>query len=145
MRRGSSGRRQPSVTGAMLTRTWSSSPASWNWPTRSPPPTSQTLRSAGGLDHLGVHGGDVALHEPEVDAGDRRELAVREDPARPVGVERLPALGMLEQLLVVEHPLVGRGAHRHGADVVEERGEPGALVLPLDGEEPVQRVVARRR
>src|SRR5918995_218821 len=45
IRRGSSGAPAPSVTGAIDTMTSSSSPASANWPARSPPPTIQMFRS----------------------------------------------------------------------------------------------------
>ena len=51
------------------------------------------VAAVGGRDHLGVHRGDVALHEADVGAGDRGELAVAEDPGRPVGVNRCQRSG----------------------------------------------------
>src|SRR5436190_4138308 len=42
---------------------------------------------------------------------------------------------------MVEHPFVGRRAHRHSADRGEEARECGVAFRPLDFEEPVERVV----
>jgi hypothetical protein len=78
---------------------------------------------AGDLDHLGVHRPRFPLHEPQVGVGDRGQLPVREHPAGGVAVVLPPLLGMIEQLLVLEDPLVGRRTHRHRPDLTEESGE----------------------
>src|SRR3954453_14808898 len=70
--------------------------------------------------HLCVDPPDVALDEADVRVRDPREVPVGEHPARDVTVELVPSRRMFEQLLVVEHPLVRRRAHRHGTDGADE-------------------------
>ena len=69
IRRGSSGAPPPSVTGAIETITSSSSPASANWPARSPPPTIQMFRPPAARDHLLVHRCDVGARELDAASG----------------------------------------------------------------------------
>ena len=88
-----------------------------------------------------MNGRNVTLHEVERDSWNRRQRPMGEDPARGVAVVRVPLLRMIEQTLVIEHPLVGRRAHRHRADIAEEAHEVLFSRRPLDLEEPVKRGV----
>ena len=140
MRRGSSGRPAPRVTGVIPRCTSSRSPASANWPTRSPPPMTQTSCAVRGRDQLVVHRGDVAGDEPHVDTRDAGQVLVGEHPQRAVAVELGVLLGVLGEV-VVEHPAVRRGAGDHRPDPADER-VPAAVVLAVRHlEEPVQGVV----
>ena len=85
--------------------------------------------------------GHVAAHEVQVDARHRRQVPVGEHPAGPVLVVALPLLGVREQVVVGEHPLVGRRPHHHRADAPDEL-VPGPVVRVAGHlEEPVERVV----
>ncbi|MEO5662717.1 MAG: amino acid--tRNA ligase-related protein, partial [Nocardioides sp.] len=95
----------------------------------------QFLLAVGRGHHLGVHVLHIARRER--DPGLWRELAVGEHPGRLLVGPRLAGVGV-----VIEDPLVGRGAHADGADVLDEVAvvERTGLVLVLH-EEPVERVV----
>src|SRR3954447_2180702 len=95
--------------------------------------------------HLCVDRPDVALDEADVRVRDPREVPVGEHPARDVTVEIAPSHRMFEQLLVVEHPLVRRRAHRHGTDGADEclpAVFPMGVVVGF--EEPIERVLLVR-
>src|SRR5215211_1533455 len=97
---------------------------------------------AAGFGHLLVHRRHLALDEANVRSRNRWELPVGEHPARRVPVVAAPLVRLLEQVVVLEHPLVGRRPHRHRAHIGEERFERMlAVSLAVDFEEPVERVV----
>src|SRR5512132_1689026 len=92
--------------------------------------------------HLLVRRYDVALDELDPRSGNRRERPVREDPARRISVVAAPLIGLLQQVVVLEDPLVRGRAHRRGPDLGEECAEGIlALLLAVDLEEPVEGVV----
>jgi hypothetical protein len=99
----------------------------------------------GRFGHPLVYGRDIALDERDRRSGDRRQLRMREHPARRVAVEAPPLRRIVERALVLQHPLVRRSSHRHRADLREERGE-GVLAAgrALDLEKPLERVALVR-
>jgi hypothetical protein len=67
-----------------------------------------------------MHRANVAAHELQIRARHSGQVTVREDPAWGVAVVGAPSLRVREEVVVIEHPLEGRGAHRHRADAGEE-------------------------
>ena len=120
--------------------TSSSSPASANWPARSPPPTIHTFLPAAARTISACTGAYVATHEPEVGVRHGSQLPVREDPAGDV-VGPLPVGRILVRELVTEDPLVCRRPHRQRADACEElRVVQEAAMVLVAREQPVERV-----
>ena len=68
-------------------------------------------------------------------------MAVGEYPGRNVAVERRPLVRMVEQRLVLQHPLVGRRTHGEGADIGEEGLERTAVTARIRFEQPVETVL----
>ena len=67
---------------------------------------------------------------------------MREDPARRLTVVAVPFIGVIEEILVVDHPLVRGRSHRHRAYPREEACERIIVtLLSIDIEEPGERVV----
>jgi hypothetical protein len=97
------------------------------------------------LRHLLMNWANVSVRESDVRSRNGRQRPVREYPARRLTVVGMPLFGVVEQMLVVEHPLVGGRSHRHRTDLREEARERIIVTLPsIDIEEPGERVVLVR-
>ena len=131
----------PSVTGAIITRTSSSSPASANWPARSPPPTIQTFRPAAASTIRSCTVAMSALVNSIPASGTTGSCRCVKTAARDV-VRPLPFRRILVLELVVEDPFVRRRAHGECADAGDELAVVQRPVgLLLASEQPGQRVV----
>src|SRR4029453_18580003 len=97
------------------------------------------------LRHLLMNWANVSVRESDVRSRNGRQRPVREYPARRLTVVGMPLFGVVEQMLVVEHPLVGGRSHRHRPYLREEARERIIVTLPsIDIEEPGERVVLVR-
>ena len=140
-RRGRSGLPEPSVTGATETRISSRRPASANWPTRSPPPTSQTSPSPAAsrisAQIARRHRGGSGCRRPATSG------SAREDSTKlTTSPSRTTSRDARARSLVLDDPLVGRRAHDERADALEEAREVALRrSAPGHGEQPRERVV----
>jgi hypothetical protein len=70
---------------------------------------------------------------------------MREDPTRRLPVVGVPLLRVIEQMVMIEHPLIGRRSHRHRAYVGEKARERVLVTFrTIDLEEPIERIVLVR-
>ena len=70
---------------------------------------------------------------------------MREDPAGRLPVVGIPLLRVIEQMIMIEHPLIGRRSHRHRAYVSEKARERLVVTFrAIDLEEPIERIVLVR-
>jgi hypothetical protein len=67
-----------------------------------------------------MHATDITASEHQIRPRDHRELAVREHPARNRAVIMPPRSRVIDQVLVLQHPLIRRGTHGHRTDIGED-------------------------